>query len=1006
MANIKVDYVVPTPEDEDNCIMQLVLDFLFFALFFITPLLISTRFKHIFNAPKYQWVGLIAVLMTVIWLMMSIIRRSIVLPSHKTFLCFGLLIVWELLTIYRSPGLDLSLREFGAQLALFVICMVAAANVRSRTRIENLLHYAIAAAVIAAGYALLQYYGLDEIIFKSFFTWLILPTKPEAQQKIYSFMGHRNYLAGYLICVLPILVSRLTSSLAIAQHSKKYSAFAKRQSIVYGVCTMLLFVVVVLTQTRGSWIGLFAGLVVFFSVLLFKFRSLPISRPAIAITILFFFAALIFGMKSLTIPVIVSLATACAGLFIVVFTLKDRKQLVHLVVIVAFSLAVGGLASLVTVQKNPLARMRVSALERLSNSFDLRQGSAFQRALIWITAVHIITDSPANFFFGTGFGTFGLNYMPFQAKVLSKPEFAHFTRMVNKSIYAHSEYLHFWSEIGLIGIILMFLAAKHFYFTIAKFMQRCEPNYQNLLLLGMVSSTVAVLIHNIFSFSLHLPYTSSLFYCLIAFSLCYQGTPSLRLSWGTESHRDTAVAFGGGWVGLSIRQLPKGIIRAWAGWLVEPASSSEGSLHLCLTGKEQKTKEADLEISSFAQAIINVRNPKGQRTVWQASLVDRAGGEEKLAQLSLSTRKPVQSPFAPLVDWGLVLLVLLAGAIVVATIGDAYRIESNYRDADMLFRAQRFEESIIRFKKALNGAPWHGSILFDYGRALMDSNRNEAAVKIFERSSKNFVDPATMFNKALCYFKEGKRKESLEGQLKALELNPVYKQSLIKVANELMQSKRFDEAKTYIEKAQKYYPNDAHVLTTAGLLAMHQRRFKDARALLEKANQIEPNLGPARLNLAAQLLHDGEYERAEKLFESLVQARPDDVNFVRGYLDARLARFKKAYNDNPNDAQALKGLAMTYAHVAKFQPNYVKEATTLLRRYLALDKEDVEARYYLGGALLLGNYLDQAIEELEAARGLVEDSNPLAKEISATLSVARARRMSYKEASKKSSTQK
>ena len=928
MRNSTLQYLFPSSERGPRSPLQYFLDILFFLLFFVTPILISVSLKQVFNAPKYLFVGAIATMMVSTWLLSVLYRRELRIPRQATLLFFGLLILWELITITQSSGWDLSLREFGVQLSLFLICLVAAANVRDRERIENLLHFAIAAGVVAAGFGMLQYYKLDEKVFPFFsyigldLRWLILPQKPEEYLKIYSTMGHRNYLAGYLICVIPLVLGRLLSSISVATQDSKYRSVAWRQTFVYGSSFLLMFIVVLLTHTRGSWIGLTAGFTCFAGIIAFKFRSMKIMRACGVVAVMLVTAIVIFGSKSLSPAVIALCAVTGFGSSFSLAFCRDYKNLGKaLAITLMIAILCGSFFKFISKkEENPLSRMHQSALSRFAKSFDLRYGSAFQRVLIWKTAWAIITENMNTFLFGRGFGTFGLNYMPFQAKLLAKPENKHFMRMVNKSIYAHSEYLHFWSEIGLIGLLLMACTAACFYYTMFRYIARCEVNYQNLLLVGMLCATISVLVHNIFSFSLHLPYTSSLFYCLVAFCLRYAGTPELVYQWGDKRMTHTSFAVGDGWLGLSIIPLKKDRFRCWIGWFVEPSAATvQNDLVARLAAPGGKTIEKSLP-RPHEEPVVIERQGDGRGYSLQVFKE-----KEYLGGVALPKTRDIHDPMNVMIAGCGLLVLVFCASLSFDAIGRMLSLDYNWRNGFLKFRMRHFEESIIDFNRALANDPNRGEVLFDYGRSLMDSNRNAMAIKQFERAKRNFVDPANDHNIALCYYKDKKVDMAEKHYRQALELNPIYEQSLSNLAFYLVSKNRLDEAAKLLDLGMRYYYKNASFFSSAGVLQARKKNHPKAIEYLRKSLELDSKNVSAKVNLATILFNEKRYKEALEMYEELLKLRPKDALVHRKYLGTKACVLRERLQVKKDDGESIRSLAITYAQLGQMAANIAKK---------------------------------------------------------------------------------
>jgi tetratricopeptide (TPR) repeat protein len=940
--------------------------------------------KQVFNAPKYLLLGFIAAMLVAVWLLQSIRKRQIVLPRNATFGFFTLLVVWEFLTIYRSTGLALSLREYSIQLALYLVSLVAVICIRDRERIENLLHFAVAAGVIAASYGLMQYYGYDHLIFRRVtiltdgyinLDFLILPQKPENIVKIYSTMGHRNYLSGYLICLLPILISRLISSLSIFLGKGTYWFLALRQALVYGFSSMIMFSVVILTHTRGSWVGLSAGVICFLFFLYFKFRGLGVSRPVVITALGAISLICLLGSGN---ALGASIVTVFAVLFMAAIVYFPRMKLVPaFMVFMVITFMTFQITGTIAPPVNPMVKMREGALKRLSNSFDLKRGSAFQRVLIWRTALWIITDNPVNFLFGTGFGTFGLNYMPYQAKVLADPRYEEFIPEINKSIYAHSEYLHFFSEIGLVGILLMMATAGTFVWSVSLYVLKMRPTHQNLLLIGMLSSTIAVLSHNIFSFSLHLPYTSSLFYCLVAFCLRFTGMREYRYTWGGASQTETDISIGDGLLCVGFLKLKDDSFRAWTNWLVEPSSLTDLSTLTIEVNKDSKKNCA--VISDFSNHMEKSPMIHGKSLKDGDILVASYKGEV-LCQMENSGKRNAKDILL-IVEGSIVLIIVILTSLVVLSVRDSIYMDMYWRNGFLKFRAKHFDEAVIDYKRALELQPTRGEVLFDFGRTLMDSNRNFSAIEQFQKARANFVDPANDHNIALCYFKEKKLKEAEEHYRQALKLNPIYEQSLANLAYYLVTNGRVDEAKEYLDIGMKYYPKNGQFLTSAGVLEARNGNFDKAAQFLAASVKLNPDNWSARINLATILFNLKKYDEALSHFEALHKERPDDDVVTKKYYGGMVASVRPKLAESPNDEELLLTLVRAYAKLGEMGESvYSQEAVRILRRYLEVVPQSGEGRYYLAWVLQQLGYSNEALTEAEASVSLLSPTSDIYQE--------------------------
>ncbi len=139
-----------------------------------------------------------------------------------------------------------------------------------------------------------------------------------------------------------------------------------------------------------------------------------------------------------------------------------------------------------------------SVIERFALDDLLHEG----RPIVWGKVVQIIGDYPL---FGTGLGTFASVY----------PAYDDSGRSVRYS-HAHNDYLEFLSELGVVGLLLLFGGLA--YIIVSSFLiwrVRRHPEVKGLALGGIVA-IVAILIHSITDFNLNIPANMVLFTVIVA----------------------------------------------------------------------------------------------------------------------------------------------------------------------------------------------------------------------------------------------------------------------------------------------------------------------------------------------------------------------------------------------------------------------------------------------------------------------------------------------------------
>jgi O-antigen ligase len=200
-------------------------------------------------------------------------------------------------------------------------------------------------------------------------------------------------------------------------------------------------------------------------------------------------AAIVFSRSRM------GLLAACASL-LVVFGLKmlHRKTLPAVlgVAFVALSLCLAGWIGL---------RPALSRFESLGQEFSGDQS----RLSMWPGTLKLIAEHPI---VGTGLGTFPVVYTQVQTTFL--------TQFVN---HAHNDYLEITSDLGIPAALLLFASILFVLLHAVRAFLHGEGRYAPAVSLACVGSIVAILLHSLTDFNLHIPANALLFAVILGLAL-------------------------------------------------------------------------------------------------------------------------------------------------------------------------------------------------------------------------------------------------------------------------------------------------------------------------------------------------------------------------------------------------------------------------------------------------------------------------------------------------------
>lgn len=262
------------------------------------------------------------------------------------------------------------------------------------------------------------------------------------------------------------------------------------------------------------------------------------------------------------------IATAFAlSLFFIALLHKRTYRLPAIVVLV---LLVSGGAFFVN--KTFRAQKRLDQLVEQDKFKDMR----FR---LWQPTVEIWKE---NFWWGAGPGQFDEAFRKHRPHDIQK-----------RPLYAHNDYLNTLADYGLAGTIIVAMAMALFYYTVAKvwkFVQRTndigtKPSNRSALVLGGALGIVAILVHSVVDFNMHIPANALVAVVLMAMISGHARFATERF-WANP-----------GWIGKGIMTL---ILLAGLGFL--GMETVTGARHQGFTRRAAKAKDMESRVAFLKRA--------------------------------------------------------------------------------------------------------------------------------------------------------------------------------------------------------------------------------------------------------------------------------------------------------------------------------------------------------------------------------------------------------------------
>jgi len=208
------------------------------VLLFSVPLAMSSYARTGFLLFKVLVTQGILLILFLAWIVKMILEKEVRLVRTPFDLPIALFIFFALLSLINAFNFDVGLQGLFKVITYILLFYIVANNIKTPKQVERLFIPIFLAATLVSIEGILENWGLG-----------VLVTRGERPPEIFSFLGNPNYIAQYLIIVLPLSI---TLSL-FASHKGKRSL-----SIIV---TLILILCLFLTFARGAWLGFLASLI-------------------------------------------------------------------------------------------------------------------------------------------------------------------------------------------------------------------------------------------------------------------------------------------------------------------------------------------------------------------------------------------------------------------------------------------------------------------------------------------------------------------------------------------------------------------------------------------------------------------------------------------------------------------------------------------------------------------------------------------------------------------------
>ncbi len=246
------------------------------SLFILLIVLISVVFASL-SMPQFAndrfGIGLIILFCFFIFLLYLFLNKSLKITFNSIDLCIILLLILAIISAFSSYFFKesfIGLLKYIVFFLWYFIIKTIAVNSSQKT-FFNLWVFLCLCGVITALIGIYQYIiGVEPLA-----TWED-PTQETIHTRVYSTLGNPNLLAGYLLLVLPVCIA-----LVFEQKNKLFK-------IIFLIGAVLILICLILTGSRGGYIGLIFSFIVSLITFLNYFISYKMTNKKLIIILTIF----------------------------------------------------------------------------------------------------------------------------------------------------------------------------------------------------------------------------------------------------------------------------------------------------------------------------------------------------------------------------------------------------------------------------------------------------------------------------------------------------------------------------------------------------------------------------------------------------------------------------------------------------------------------------------------------------------------------------------------------
>jgi len=246
-------------------IFDIAIEMLYIAVIFLAPVIFDRRVGIVFSLTKVTTIRLIIIAILTLWavkIMLKQEHRFIRTPLDYPILSYVLACtIAGLTSVHVLTSWMGFYGRYEGLTTLYMYCLlffISTNFIKTREQIMRFMYTVIIAAVCMSLYSIIQRMGLDP------YAWGGVPT----QQRVIGTIGQPNFMAAYVDMAFIIGLALLLNIKEIMWQGKydwnKIYDIVLMAGLIISI--ILIYIGILFTQSRGGFMGLFAGAFLFFTL--------------------------------------------------------------------------------------------------------------------------------------------------------------------------------------------------------------------------------------------------------------------------------------------------------------------------------------------------------------------------------------------------------------------------------------------------------------------------------------------------------------------------------------------------------------------------------------------------------------------------------------------------------------------------------------------------------------------------------------------------------------------